>query len=148
MRLHKKIQYQIDKNGWGLWAVEEKLSGRFVGFVGLNQPKTELPFTPCIEVVWRLAKAYWGKGYATEAGRKSLEYAFRDLSLDEVVSFTAVINKRSEAVMQRLGMINSHKNFDHPQVSSNSPLSEHLLYKIALEPWRKLKERKQVNIAL
>lgn len=131
-----EIQRRIDKNGWGLWAVEENKSKQFIGFVGLNQPKIELFFSPCIEVGWRLAKEYWGKGYATEAGKKALEYAFSVLSANEVVSFTAAINKRSEAVMRRLGMANSHSNFNHPAVPSQSQLYEHILYNISQKQWQ------------
>jgi len=133
--LAKDIQNKLNKNGWGVCAVEEKQSGNFIGFVGLNQPKTELPFTPCIEIAWRLAEEYWGKGYATEAAKKILEYAFNNLSINEVVSFTATINKRSEVVMQRLGMVKTQSNFNHPEVPSHSPLYEHVLYKITAKQW-------------
>ena len=91
-----EIQRRINKNGWGFWAVEEKKSKAFIGFVGLNKPKTELPCSPCIEIGWRLTKKFWGNGYATEAGNASLKYAFSELSLKEVVSFTTVSNKRSQ----------------------------------------------------
>ena len=131
-----EIRLRIDENGWGLWAVEEKKSKQFIGFVGLNQPRIELPFNPCIEVGWRLSKEYWGKGYAAEAGKKALEYAFDVLAINEVVSFTATINKRSEAVMQRLGLVNAHGNFNHPAIPPHSQLCEHILYKISLEQWR------------
>ena len=131
-----EIQRRINKNGWGFWAVEEKKSKKFIGFVGLNQPTYELPFNPCVEIGWRLAKEFWGYGYATEAGIKALEYAFETLLLNEVVSFTPVSNKRSEAVMQRLGMNNSQRNFNHPEVPANSQLYEHLLYKISRRQWQ------------
>lgn len=133
-----EIQNRLNKSGWGLWAVEEKASGNFIGFVGLNQPEIEFPFSPCIEIGWRLAKEYWGKGYATEAGGKSLEYAFDILSVDEVVSFTAVTNKRSEAVMKRLGMENTNSNFNHPLVPNSSELCEHVLYKITRKQWQEI----------
>jgi ribosomal-protein-alanine N-acetyltransferase len=132
-----EIQKRIDENGWGMWAVEEKGSEAFIGFVGLNRPTDELPFNPCIEVGWRLSEEYWGKGYATEAGKKALEIAFHELSLQEVVSFTAVRNKRSEAVMKRLGMFNTKRNFQHPGVSLSDSSSEHILYKITHEQWRR-----------
>lgn len=133
-----EIQNRINENGWGLWAAEEKVSNKFIGFVGLNRPKTDFPFNPCIEIGWRLASEHWGKGYATEAGKKSLEIAFGALSLNEVASFTAVLNKRSEAVMKRIGMDNTERNFKHPNVPSNSLLQEHVLYKITREQWCKI----------
>lgn len=135
-QLASESRLRIDQNGWGLWAVEEKKSQIFIGFVGLNQPKVELPFSPCIEVGWRLAREYWGKGYATEAGREALKYAFDVLEVSEVVSFTAATNRRSEAVMQRLGLVNAHSNFNHPEVPPHSQLCEHILYKISLEKWQ------------
>jgi RimJ/RimL family protein N-acetyltransferase len=84
-----------------------------IGFVGLNQPTSELPFNPCVEVGWRLDKEFWGYGFATEAGDSALEYAFKNLKLNEVVAFTAVSNEKSKAVMKRLGMKNSNENFNH-----------------------------------
>jgi ribosomal-protein-alanine N-acetyltransferase len=133
-----EIQRRINENGWGLWAVEEKESEKFVGFVGLNQPTTDLPFNPYIEVGWRLAKEFWERGYATEAGKRALEYAFDILLFKEVVVFTSVTNHRSQAVMQRLGMNNSHRNFNHPDVPAHHPLYEHFLYKISRERWQLL----------
>lgn len=132
------MQRRLDENGWGFWAVEEKPSKKFIGFVGLNQPNVELPFTPCIEVGWRLENDSWGKGYATEAGKKSLEYAFRELAVIEVVSFAATINERSVGVMQRLGMTDTQNNFKHPLVPPGSQLCEHVLYKITSKKWGKI----------
>ncbi|WP_415895135.1 GNAT family N-acetyltransferase [Neptuniibacter sp. PT34_22] len=133
--LATELQRRIDVNGWGLWAVEEKSSGQFIGFVGFNSPLIELPFTPCVEVGWRLSQAFWGKGYATEAAKKALEFAFVELGLDEVVSFTAVPNLRSQAVMTRLGLRDTGDNFNHPAVPSDSPLYEHVLFKITRDEW-------------
>ncbi|WP_415904411.1 GNAT family N-acetyltransferase [Neptuniibacter sp. QD48_55] len=133
--LATELQRRIDVNGWGLWAVEEKASGQFIGFVGLNSPLIELPFTPCVEVGWRLSKAFWGKGYATEAAKKVLEFAFVELELEEVVSFTAVPNSRSQALMTRLGLCDVGDNFNHPAVPSDSPLYEHVLFKISRDEW-------------
>lgn len=135
-KLAVAIQRRLAENGWGLWAVEEKASGQFIGFVGLNSPQVALPFSPCVEVGWRLSKAFWGKGYATEAAQEALAFAFTELELDEVVAFTAVPNVRSRAVMQRLGMFNAGDNFKHPSVPSDSPLYEQVLYKITREQWR------------
>ena len=135
-KLAVAIQRRLDENDWGLWAVEEKASGQFVGFVGLNSPQVVLPFLPCVEVGWRLSKAFWGKGYATEAAQEALAFAFTELELDEVVAFTAVLNVRSQAVMQRLGMFDTGDNFNHPSVPPDNPLYEHVLYKITRAQWR------------
>jgi RimJ/RimL family protein N-acetyltransferase len=118
----------ISEHGWGLWAVELKTDGSFVGFVGLSIPAAQLPFSPCIEIGWRLAFDYWGQGFATEAGEKALRVGFELLDLKEIVSFTAVINRRSRAVMERLRMTQS-ASFEHPSVPAGSPLREHCLYR-------------------
>jgi RimJ/RimL family protein N-acetyltransferase len=126
-----KIQAAIAHQGWGFWAVEIKATGDFAGFVGLHEPGYALPCSPCVEVGWRLDKVFWGKGYATEAGTAALDFAFNTLQLNEVVSFTSVLNLKSQAVMQRLGMQNTGQNFLHPMVPEGDRLQEHVLYKIA-----------------
>jgi len=134
-----KIEKLIATNGWGFWAVELISTGQFIGFTGLNQPTYELPVSSCVEIGWRLAQEYWGNGYATEAANASLDFAFQNLVLEEVYSFTAVSNQRSRAVMERLHMINMETNFDHPLVPENHPLREHVLYKIDLPSWEKIR---------
>jgi RimJ/RimL family protein N-acetyltransferase len=119
----------IGERGWGLWAVELKTNGSFIGFVGLHIPVAELPFSPCTEVGWRLGFDYWGHGFATEAARAALCVGFETLGLDEIVSFTAVANLRSRAVMERLGMQQSGL-FDHPSVPVGNSLREHCLYRL------------------
>ncbi len=128
----------IEQQGWGFWAVERKNDNRFIGFVGLNIPSDALPFSPCVEIGWRLAYEHWGKGYATEAARAALITGFEDLGLAEIVSFTSVRNNRSRAVMQRLGMKNTGKNFPHPNVFPDSRLQEHCLYSISSSQWHKI----------
>jgi RimJ/RimL family protein N-acetyltransferase len=118
----------IAERGWGFWAVELEQDRSFIGFVGLHTP-TELPFSPCTEIGWRLAVDYWGRGFATEAAREALRVGFEVLGLEEIVSFTAVGNRRSRAVMERLRMTESGV-FEHPGVSVGSPLREHCLYRL------------------
>ena len=118
----------IGQRGWGFWAVELKTTGAFIGFVGLHTP-TGLPFSPCTEIGWRLAFDHWGQGFATEAAREALRVAFEVLRLEEIVSFTAVANRRSRAVMERLGMTASG-SFEHPSVPLGNPLREHCLYRL------------------
>ena len=103
------MQIGLEQKKYGLWAVELKdtnsdQDGTFIGFVGLSEPSWKAPFTPCIEIGWRLARAHWGFGYATEAATEVLAYSFELLELAEIVSFTALLNTRSLAVMERLGM--------------------------------------------
>lgn len=119
----------IGERGWGLWAVERKTDGSFMGFVGLHIPTAQLPFSPCTEVGWRLAFDYWGHGFATEAAKEALRVGFEALGLEEIVSFTAVANRRSRAVMDRLGMTESG-SFEHPSVPVGGALREHCLYRL------------------
>jgi RimJ/RimL family protein N-acetyltransferase len=133
--LAQKIETLLSKRGWGLWAVALKSTNQFIGFVGLHKPELELPFTPCVEIGWRLSKEYWGNGYATEAAQAALKFAFETLCLNEVVSFASLLNKRSLAVMQRLNMIDTQQNFEHPSVPVGSQLREHVLYKITKAQW-------------
>ncbi|WP_201581919.1 GNAT family N-acetyltransferase [Psychrobacter glacincola] len=134
-----KCQQLIANQGWGLWAVSLKDSTKtyddFIGFVGLNDTHADMSFAPAVEIAWRLHKDYWGQGYATEAARAALNFAFTELSLDEVVSFTAVINKRSQLVMERLGMMNTRANFYHPALDPNHQLAEHVLYNMTRQQW-------------
>ncbi|AOM39142.1 GNAT family N-acetyltransferase [Xenorhabdus hominickii] len=118
------------QGGWGLWAVELKQSGKFIGFVGLNVPNIELPFSPCVEIGWRLDKPFWGKGYTCEAARSIFEFAFMEAELEEVVAFTTVSNYRSESVMKKLGMLRDEKTFLHPGLPEHHPLREHVLYRL------------------
>lgn len=102
-----------------------------IGFVGLNRPSFESHFTPCVEVGWRLAFEYWGKGYATEAARKMLALGFHDFQLPEIVSFTAIQNIRSMRVMERLDMHHDPAdNFYHPNLTKDHPLALHVLYRL------------------
>lgn len=126
---------QFAEQGWSNWAVELKGSGEFIGFVGLSVPRRQLPFSPCVEVGWRLARRFWGKGYATEAAKASLAVGFGQLGLAEIVSFTALCNRPSRAVMERIGMLDTARDFDHPAVPEGSPLRAHCLYAITREQW-------------
>jgi len=128
--LADRCQSLIDERGWGLWAVEIKVTQEFIGFVGLNTPSAKLPFSPCVEIGWRLAFHQWGKGFALEAAREALHFGFDGLGLQEIVSFTALNNIRSRAVMMRLGMLECG-TFEHPQVQESSGLRQHSLYRLS-----------------
>ena len=133
----RRLQAQLVERGWGLWAAERLDSGQFIGVVGLQVPAVALPFCPCVEVGWRLGFAHWGQGFATEAARGALRVGFECLGLPEIVSFTALANRRSRAVMERLGMRNADANFEHPNLPVGHRLREHCLYRLSQVQWRK-----------
>lgn len=133
--LAASIRGALDRQGWGLWAVELPGIAPFIGFVGLNQVRFRAHFTPAVEVGWRLAREHWGRGYASEAGRAALGHAFSQLGCQEVVSFTAAVNHRSIRVMGRLGMVrDSAGDFDHPGVPPGE-LRRHVLYRLSATKW-------------
>ncbi len=122
--------------GFGTWAVERREDGVFLGVTGLSHPRFEAHFTPCVEVGWRLAAPYWGKGYATEAAKAAVGLGFERLGLDQIVSFTAPQNRRSRRVMEKLGMSHSAADdFDHPNMPERHPLRRHVLYRIQQGVW-------------
>ena len=66
-------QAQFAERGWSNWAVETRATGEFIGFIGLSVPRRPLPFSPCVEIGWRLARRFWGLGLATEGARACLD---------------------------------------------------------------------------
>lgn len=137
-QLANRIKGFITKRSWGFWAVETINENEFIGFVGLHKPTYDLPVSSCVEVGWRFSKKYWGKGYATEAAKESLRFAFEDLQLNEVYSFASVSNKKSCSVMERLNMVNTGNNFEHPIIPEGHSLREHVLYKIIKKQWENI----------
>ncbi|MER7248105.1 GNAT family N-acetyltransferase [Kribbella sp. NPDC000426] len=133
------IDRQLDafaERGWGLWALEVRDTGEFIGFTGLSIPSFEAHFMPAVEIGWRLAKGAWGNGYATEAALASLAYGFGPAGLDEIVSFTATPNLPSQRVMQRIGMTHDEAgDFDHVRLPAGHRLQRHVLYRISREQW-------------
>jgi RimJ/RimL family protein N-acetyltransferase len=129
-----RIEAEFDECGFGLWAVEVPGHAPFVGFVGLHRVPFDAPFTPAVEVGWRLAHAHWGQGYATEAARASVRYGLEEAGLDEIVSFTTPGNVRSWKVMERLGMVRDpDSDFDHPNVPVGHRLRRHVLYRLSAQ---------------
>ena len=126
----------IDERGWGLWALEVRDTGEFIGFTGLSVPSFEAHFTPAVEIGWRLMKGAWGNGYATEAARAALAYGFGPADLDEIVSFTATTNLPSQRVMQRIGMTHDEADdFDHVRLPAGHRLQRHVLYRMNRTQW-------------
>jgi RimJ/RimL family protein N-acetyltransferase len=105
---------------------------KFIGFTGLTPVPFEAPFTPAVEIGWRLARPAWRQGYATEAARAAAAYGFEVARLHEIVSMTATTNLPSQAVMRRLGMSRDPgDDFDHPRVLDNNRLRRHVLFRLA-----------------
>ncbi len=133
----ERVRSELAQRGWGLWAVEAREQGQFIGFVGLSEPSFEAHFTPCTEIGWRLARSSWGRGYATEAACECLRFAFRTLGLPQVLAWTTPANVRSRAVMERLGMRHDPAgDFDHPRLPTGHPLARHVLYRLRRDDWQ------------
>lgn len=126
-----RIRAHFAAHGFGFWALERKDNGVFIGFTGLLHTPFQTPFTPCVEVGWRLAHAHWGAGFALEAARAAIRFGFERLGLQEIVSFTVPANWRSRRVMERLGMQHDPSgDFHHPRVPMDHPLQRHVLYRL------------------
>ncbi|MBN8827717.1 MAG: GNAT family N-acetyltransferase [Sphingobacteriia bacterium] len=126
-------------NGFGLWAAELKETKELIGFIGLNIPEFKAHFTPCVEIGWRLSSKHWRKGLATEGAKRVLEFAFKDLGIEEIVAFTARNNLASRKVMEKLGMTHDPKeNFNHPKLPESHPLSLQVLYRINFKNYKTL----------
>jgi RimJ/RimL family protein N-acetyltransferase len=128
-------QANIERHGWGFWAAQRRDTGEFIGVIGLQSPSRPFPFSPCVEVGWRLAYAHWGHGFASEGARRCLQIGFEALRLDEIVSFTTLANRRSQAVMERIGMRRDPATFEHPRIAPGHPQREHCLYRLSREDW-------------
>jgi ribosomal-protein-alanine N-acetyltransferase len=131
-----RIEETFAGEGMGLWAVEVPGIAPFIGYTGLWTARFPAPFTPAVEVGWRLDRAYWGRGYATEAAGMAIADGFTRLQLKEIVSFTAVVNLRSRRVMEKLGMTRDPaEDFDHPNVEVGHRLRPHVLYRLRASHW-------------
>jgi RimJ/RimL family protein N-acetyltransferase len=122
-----RIEKFFHEHGYGLFAIEVKATGEFIGYTGFAEPRFEAWFTPCTEIGWRLKQEAWGRGYASEAASACLDYGLQQLHMEKIYSWTAMSNARSERVMQRIGMQRVGE-FDHPMIEAGHPLSRHVLY--------------------
>lgn len=131
-----RIEARFSDRGYSLWAAELRPTGEFIGFIGLSVPGFQARFTPCVEIGWRLAAAYWGRGLATEGAQAVVRHGFEVLGLNELVSFTTEGNMRSRRVMERLGMTrNPADDFDHPNIPAGHPMRPHVLYRLEKSRW-------------
>jgi ribosomal-protein-alanine N-acetyltransferase len=126
----ERLEAHHQQHGFGVWALEATGVAPLIGYTGLQRVSFDAPFVPAVEIGWRLAPAYWGRGYATEAAEAALRIGFNDLNLDQIVSFTVPANKPSWSVMERLGMVRDPaEDFDHPRLPVGHPLRRHILYR-------------------
>ena len=129
-RSMQRFSAGIEAHGFGFWAAEQRDTGELMGFIGLQHAPDDLACAPAIEIGWRLMHTFWGEGYAPEGARAVLAFAYSDLKLDSVISFTAAANKPSRRVMQKIGMWHDGAgDFEHPSVHEGSPLKSHVLYR-------------------
>lgn len=129
--LVERIEGCFEQHGYGLWAIELSAEGAFAGFTGLQPVDGELAFAPAVELGWRLAPRYWGRGIATEAAGAAAAFGFGTLALPELVAYTADINRPSRRVMERLGMRrNPADDFTYPGLPAGDPLAAHVLYRL------------------
>lgn len=132
-----RLRQHFALHGFGFWALECKDNGELVGLTGLLQVGFAAPFTPAVEIGWRLARQYWGRGYASEAATAALAAGFRQMGLEQIVSFTAASNLPSQKVMHAIGMQHDPAgDFQHPKLADGHPLKPHLLYRITQAQWK------------
>ena len=143
-----RFSAELEREGWGLWAVEVAGGTTSAGMVGLHRVRPQLPCAPAEEVEGRLDPHFWGRGYATEAAGASLRFGFEEAGLTEIVAFTTTLNTRSQAVMTRIGMRHDpEKDFDHPLVPYGSPLRRHVLYRLTKDEWANTESQSSPTVA-
>lgn len=125
-----RIEARFERSGFGLWALEVRQTGKFIGFAGLAPLREDVPNGGGMEIGWRLARHAWHQGYATEAACAARGVAFHGAGLPELWSMTAVLNTPSQAVMRRIGMTESVR-FEHPGIPDGSPLKPHVMFHLA-----------------
>ncbi|MFZ0217069.1 MAG: GNAT family N-acetyltransferase [Candidatus Dormiibacterota bacterium] len=137
--LAARAEAALDSGPYGLWALEDRGTGRFLGFTGLSVPSFAAPFMPAVEIGWRLRRDAWGQGFAQESARAARDYGFAEAGLDGLVSFTAMSNVRSQRVMQRIGMTHgAEDDFEHPRLPEGHRLRHHVLYRLSRDQWTAL----------
>lgn len=124
-----KINQMFKQCSYGLYAIDELETNKFMGFIGFWHPSFDLGFSPFIEIGWRLGREYWNKGYATEGALECLKYGFNKLKFQSIYSLTSKTNLKSERIMQKIGM-EKHMEFEHPKIEFGHEFKPHVLYKI------------------
>jgi len=125
-----RMKLQLTQKGYCYFAVDDLSDNNFVGFIGLSEQTYEAPFTPCVDIGWRLRPDTWKQGLASEGAIRCLEYAFNELKLDKIYAIAPAVNIKSERIMQKIGMLKQYE-FDHPFLADNTLLKKCNLYKIS-----------------
>ncbi len=126
-----KLNASIRHTGFGFYALELKEASEPIGFCGLSLANMPDIFPiETVEIGWRLATRFWGHGYVTEAARALLDFAFTSKDIPAVLAFAVADNRRSTAVMERIGMTRCPQmDFEHPRVPDTHPhLKRHAVY--------------------
>lgn len=127
----ERMQDMLNEKGYCYFAVDELETGVLIGFIGLYYQEFDSSFTPAVDIGWRLATEFWGKGYATEGARRCLEYAFSVLQLTDIISTAPLVNKPSIRVMEKIGM-QKMMEFKHPRLKGNDHLENCACYTISV----------------
>lgn len=127
--LMEKLMKHYEERQHTYFAVNILETSECIGFIGLVQQEYDAPFTPCVDIGWRLAKRFWGKGYATEGARRCLKYGFNTLNLEKIYAVATVINLPSIRVMEKIGMEQAG-TFIHPKLTDNKRLRDCVYYVI------------------
>jgi len=126
-----RFQHAYAADGFCFWALELPGAADFIGFAGISRVRFAAPFVPAVEIGWRLARRFWGRGLATEAARAALADGFGRCGLGEIVAFAVPDNGASLGVMRKIGMVaDPAGDFDHPNVSPGHALRRHVLYRV------------------
>jgi RimJ/RimL family protein N-acetyltransferase len=129
--IQDRFEAHFDAEGFGLWALEKRSDGEFIGFTGLQRLAFACPIKDQIEIGWRLAHHAWGQGFAREAAQAALNFAWRQLQVTEVFAMTILANTPSRGLMRRLGMFRRPEfNFDHPRIPRGSLTRPQIVYSI------------------
>lgn len=124
-----RMKDQFKQRGYCYFAVDTLLDNQFFGFIGISYQDYEAPFTPCVDIGWRLKKSEWNKGYATEGAIANLKYAFDEMGLKSIISLAPKRNLNSISVMQKIGM-KAIMDFNHPVLADYPDLNPCVVYKI------------------
>ncbi len=127
-----RMQNMYAEKGFCYFAVDLLDTKEFIGFIGLAEQTYLKDLGAFIDIGWRLKKSIWNKGYATEGAMACLDFGFNKIGLQKIYSTAPEINKKSELIMQKIGM-QQIKTFEHPKLLNDELLKKCVLYE-ALAP--------------